>query len=220
MAAKRAPTDALGLHEELLLLALHDERGTVDWRAKGLRFALSGALLGELLLRGGIRLEDERKHFVEGLRAAPWGDDLLTETMVRIAASKRRQRLRVWVARLGGTRRLIERIALQLVERGALRVAEERVLWIFRRRIYPELDGRRERALRARIESAIKQTGPAPDERTVFLIALAHTAGLLTVAFGRPFVREHRQRIKSLGEGNVLAGAARAAQEAVAAAAG
>jgi golgi phosphoprotein 3 len=47
--------------EELLLLALDDEKGTTQWSGTGaLPFGLAGALLAELVLRGKMTLGDKQ----------------------------------------------------------------------------------------------------------------------------------------------------------------
>ena len=47
----------LRLHEEILLLALRDEAGTIH-SGTSLRYAVAGAVLAELLLEDRVRLEE------------------------------------------------------------------------------------------------------------------------------------------------------------------
>ncbi|MCP5114747.1 MAG: hypothetical protein GY953_28290, partial [bacterium] len=55
----------LYLHQELLLMALHDEKGTIDWKASQYAFAVGGALLAELFLAEVIRVAPGKKPLVE-----------------------------------------------------------------------------------------------------------------------------------------------------------
>ena len=52
--------NALYLHEEVLLLALRDKKGTIDHRAGQFLNVIAGGILAELLIAGKIELEDSR----------------------------------------------------------------------------------------------------------------------------------------------------------------
>ena len=52
--------ETLFLHEEIMLLALHDEKGTVAWGTY-YQYALGGAILAELLLNNLISIEVSKK---------------------------------------------------------------------------------------------------------------------------------------------------------------
>ena len=57
-------TPQLLLHEELMLMALRDEKGTVEWRASMSNYAIGGAILAELLLDGLIKIGSDKKKLV------------------------------------------------------------------------------------------------------------------------------------------------------------
>ena len=93
--------DDLFITEELLLLALRDEKRTV---APGLmiNYTLSGAALADLLLQNRIGVEEGRKNpRVRILSSDPLGDPVLDQCLERIAAAKRSAPLRTWVTRFG-----------------------------------------------------------------------------------------------------------------------
>ena len=54
------PTESLFLHEEVMLLALGEEKGTVI-AEESYRFALGGAVLAELLLEKRIAVAEKKK---------------------------------------------------------------------------------------------------------------------------------------------------------------
>ncbi len=56
---------SLYLHEEIMLLALRDEQGTVEYGTNYV-YAMCGGILAELLLAGRITVEDNRKKLVNG----------------------------------------------------------------------------------------------------------------------------------------------------------
>lgn len=216
MTANRAYE--LRFHEELLLLALRDEKGTVDYRAGMYMYSVAAGMLAELLLAERIAVAEDRKPLVEVVDATPLGDAVVDDCLTRIAGSKRRQQLTTWVARLAMTRGLRDQIALGLVRRGVLRADEDKVLWIFTRKLYPERDSRYERDIIARLRRAIFTDTRTVDPRTAILVSLANGAGLLSIPFDRKGLRERKQRMAEIAAGERMGAAARKAIEAAQAA--
>ena len=133
-------TGSLHLHEEVLLLALRNDKGTV---AGGVMYqqAVGGAILAELILEGRLRTSTEgRSTDVTVENNKSLGDPIVDECLNRVATANRRAKLSTWVQRFGGLSRLKHRVATELVRKGVLREDEKRVLLLFTRRIYPELD--------------------------------------------------------------------------------
>lgn len=52
----------LFLHEDVLLLAFKDQKGSIDYRAGSFLNVIAGAILAELLLAERISIEDSRKN--------------------------------------------------------------------------------------------------------------------------------------------------------------
>lgn len=214
----RDRTTRLALHEEALLLALQDKKGTVVMGAH-CAFALSGAIVGELLLRDQIRLDDSgKKPVVELVDRRPTGDDVLDEAVERIATAKRRAGMQAWVRRLSAMKRLRHRVALRLVDRGILRADEDKVLLIFTRKIYPERDPKPEREIVARLRQAIFTYTSEVNARTAALVALAYHTGLLRSTFDRKRLKARKKRIERIVEGSMVGDATREVIQAVQAA--
>lgn len=170
--------------------------------------AMGGALLAELILRERAEIKTERKrHWVVVTNRRPTGDKLLDECVRRIATSKRRGQAQSWVSRFAYIKNLKHRVAEQLCRRGILKAETASVLWVFSRRVYPELDPRPERELLRRLKRAIFSNTSAVDTRTVILISLAHRADLLRLVFPRKDLKQRKGRIESLISGE-LAGKA------------
>lgn len=208
----------LFLHEEILLLALRDEKGTI---ASGCtcQYALGGAILAELLLQKRIRAATERKKkFVELVSPKSVGDPLLDECLERIAGARRRATFRTWVSRFASIRKLTQRVAERLCDRGILRADESKILLVFTRRTYPELDGIPEKKLIERLRKAIFTGSLEIDPRTVVLVSLAEGSGLLKLVFDRKKLKERKRRIKKIVSGDIAGGATREAIEAMQAA--
>jgi hypothetical protein len=89
----------LTLAEELLLLALDDESGSVEPAASGsLQYGLAGALLVELVIAGRLRLEGGGLVVADG---SPTGDAVLDEVIGRISRSGRPRDAEYWVGQFG-----------------------------------------------------------------------------------------------------------------------
>ena len=211
-----ARTD-LFLHEELMLLSLKDAGGTVV-AGTHYTFAIGGAVLAELLMSGRIDTKaGKKKDKVQLLDTKPYGDPILDEVLEKLAVAKRPRSMQDWVTVVANTKELKHRVAKQLCRRGILRTDEDKVLWIFTRKIYPELDPGPERELIARLESVIFE-GADPDPRTAVLIALAHHSRVLLAVFDKKRLKAQKGRIKSISEGSSTAQATEAAIEAMQAA--
>ena len=212
----------LSLHEEVLLLALRDRKGTVESRAGMYRFALGGALLAELLLESRIAVGSGKQKLVEVADPGPLHDPLLDECLEKIAAAKRRGSASTWISRFSNMRRLRHRVAEGLCRKGVLKNTEDQVLIFFTRKLYPTIDPAPERALLARIRRAITSSSRRIEPRTGILIALAHATGLLRVHFDRAELKARKARLESIKKGELIGAAAgeavRAAQAAAMAA--
>ena len=211
--------DSLTLPEEILLLALKNEKGTTAIEGHH-DLAMGGAILAELLLLGRIQVQKEKKkQFAIVSSTKPTGDTLLDECLGRIAESKKRQQLKTWVSRFSNTKKLKRRVVVQLCREGILRESEDRVLFIFKRTMYPELDPRPERALVERLRRAIFTETSRVEPRTAVLVALAFHSDLLKNAFAKKKLKSRKKRIESLASGDVVGAATKEAVQAVKAAA-
>jgi hypothetical protein len=202
----------LFLYEEIMLLALRNEKGTT---ATGFpEYLVAGAVLAELLLDCRISVEDTKKQMLALHDTTPTGDPILDECLARMAAGKRRATLQTWLSRLAGIKDLRHKVARQLCNRGVLRADEDKVLLLFTRRIYPEMDPVPEREIVERVRAAVFTDADRLDPRTVVLISLAQAADLLGETFGRKEVRARRKRIEQVIRGEMTGRATREVIEA------
>lgn len=209
----------LFLHEEVMLLALRDEKGTVESGAH-YTHAIAGAVIAELLLNERIRIErpKKKKKLVVVSSATQLGDPLIDEILAKIDDSKKPRRIEEWVGRIAGTKNLKHRVAEQLCRRGILKVDQDKVLLIFNRTIYPEVDPRPENAIIERMRSAIFTELDDVDPRTAILISLANAADLLKYTFEKKKLKERKARIEAIANGDVVGQATKEAIQAMQAA--
>ncbi len=216
MEARLVSQEQLFLYEELMLLALRDEKGTLEANETKFVYTIAGALVADLLLLKRIGVEEVRKKkIVNVLSEAPVGDPLLDECMARFASAKRRASLKTWVSRFVSIKKLRHRVALQLCRRGILRADEDTVLLVFTRKIYPELDPRPERDLIERLRRAIFTDTGDVDPRTTVLISLAHRADVLNNVFDKKDLKLRKDRIDQICEGEMTGPAAQEVFEAM-----
>lgn len=217
----------LRLHEEVLLLALKDERGTPH--AAPYAFALGGALLAELFLSDRLALEEKPRrkppkpgrtpdYLVVVKDPKPLADSILDECLHRVKDSKKTRSPQDWVTRFHQLKDLKRRIAVGLCRRGVLREREDRILMLFRRRAYPTLDGAPERRVVERIRAAVEGESADVDPRTAVLIALASNTGLLKPVLGKEMMKRRKDRIAAISDGEAVGAATKAAVEATQAA--
>ncbi|MCK5407430.1 MAG: GPP34 family phosphoprotein, partial [Candidatus Krumholzibacteria bacterium] len=148
--------DPLYLQEEIMLLTLRDKEGTIA-SGTNYQYAIGGAVLAELLLRNRVTVDEEKrkKRFLRLVDSTPLGDPVIDECIQKVKTAKRRAQLQAWVSRFAGVKNAKHRVAEKLCRRGILRADEDKVLMIFSRKIYPEIDPEPEREIIDRLSDAI-----------------------------------------------------------------
>ncbi|MDF7825548.1 GPP34 family phosphoprotein [Pontiellaceae bacterium B12227] len=189
------------LYEEIMLLALRDEKGTMS--AQYPEQMVAGAILAELLLDRRISVADNRKQLVDVQNHTLTGDPIIDQSLKLIASAKRRASLKTWVTRLAGMKGLRHSVARQLCHRGILRADEDTVLFIFKRRIYPELNPVPEKEIINRLHTAIFTDSNQLDPRTIVLVSLAGGSELLNQTFGRREIKSRKKRIEHIVNGEL-----------------
>ncbi|MHB1132048.1 MAG: GOLPH3/VPS74 family protein [Chloroflexota bacterium] len=208
----------LSLAEELLLLALRDEAGTIASGASlATKYGLHGALLAELMLRGKVRLGEKQQ--VEIVETTPTGDALLDEMLAAVAQRAKPRKMRDWVLNpgRGAPKDIQKRLLARLVEQGILREEEGRVLWVFPRKEYPQSDPDPERRVRERVREAVLY-GQSPDERTAVLLGLIKACRLVDELFPKEERADAKRRLDELTRADVAGEAVSKAVSAVQAA--
>ena len=207
--------DELFLYEKIMLLALQDEKGTVE-SGTMYTYGLGGAILAELLLGERIRVVTPKKTpLAEAVGFESFGDPVIDECLTMIRNAKKRASLQTWVSRFVGIKNLRHRVADGLAKRGILRVDTGKVLGIFSRKIYPEVDPGPEKRIIAELRRAIFEGASDIDPRTVTLISLAYHTGLLRIVFGKKEVKTEKARLEKIMNGDLTGKAAKEAIEAM-----
>ncbi len=201
-----------------MLLALRDQKGTIESKADMYQYALGGALLSELLLAGCVRLGEDKKKRIELVQPKTFSDPVLDECLNLIAAAKRRRTAADWVSRFASLKKLKERVAQGLCRRGILKESEDKVLLIFTRKIYPAIDPRPEKRLIEQLRKAIFTETARLDPQTAVLLSLAHGTGMLPIHFDKKKLKSRKRHIEQITKSEAVGAATREAVEAAQAA--
>lgn len=201
----------LTLPEELLLLVLDDESG-----AGRSDLALGGGVLAELLLQQLVAIDVEGKKSI--VRALDVGGrelgELLAECLNDIRESKKPREASHWVNKFSTKKDLKARTARPLVDRGVLDERKRKILF-FELTQFPESNPLPEAELTERLRAAIEHDHISPDQRTVALLVIANAAGLLRNNLDKKMLRNRKDRLKELSEGDHISEAVRAAIAAI-----
>ena len=196
--------------EEILLLLLNDEDGAfVPIPKANLSCAVAGAVLMDLAF--AYRIDTDPQALVVNDRT-PIGIPMLDRTLAKIAADETPRDTRSWIRVLSieDAPSIREQALDSLVARGILERREARVLWAFRARRYPTIDGNVEQEVKLRIGEVLF-SDDIPDPRDIALIGLVDACDILTDIFPEKKIGQCRPRIEQLRKmdliGRELAGA-------------
>ena len=196
----------LTLGEELLLLAVDDEKGTVLSSASmALEYGLSGAILMELTLMDKVGRDGKHLTVVD---SASTEDDILDESLKAIEQSRKLRTAESWVSRLSGVvKNMKGRLLDRLIDKEILRKEEHKILWVIPTNRYPTENAGAEQETRERIRSIVLNDGAAEqalDPRMTVLISLVSACDLVNEVFSRDERKLAKKRIKEITECELL----------------
>lgn len=188
----------LFLHHEMLLLVLHQTRGTIVHGTQ-YQYAIGGAVLAELLLNKRIIVKQLRKqHIVEAVSTEPLGEPLVDRCLEKINSIRGSISLQTWISRVAGIKNLRDHVAQQLCKRDILKAGTGRVMLFFRRNTYLQVDPEPKRELVERLKGAIFTDVMHLDPRTIILLSIASGTDLLQVVFNREELSARQGRIEQI----------------------
>lgn len=195
----------MSLAEELLLVALDDEKGadTANW-GSGVEAGLAGALLLELAAAGCV-IDDDGKLVAAG--CDPPADPLSAAALEVIGRDEKRRNANAWVGRLPRELKpLRAQVADGLVRRGVLEEERSRRLGLFESTRYPERDPEPERRLRAGLADVLV-AGREPTAEEAMLVSLLHAYDLVKRVVPKDDRRAARRRAKEIAQGDAIGAA-------------
>ena len=121
----------------------------------------------------------------------------------------------MWVSRFAHVKKLKHKLAKQLCKRGILRSDEDKVLLVFSRKIYPEINPEPERQIMGRLRDAIFTDTDQVEPRTTVLLSLAKSTGVLKANFDKKKLKTRKDRIDRIINGEVTGKATKEAIDAM-----
>lgn len=187
----------LTLTDELMLLALDDEKGNFVAESLAFTYALSGSVIMELSLRDKIDLRG-KEVIIKG--SGRTGDDLLDSQLELIRQSKKVRKIDYWIDKIGGKESdIIENSIAKLVKSGILRKEEKKYLWVFTSKKYPTSNPTIENQLRRRLLDVLEKNAE-PSLNEIMLISLVDACSLNVEVFGKEKAKKYDKKIKSIIE--------------------
>ena len=191
----------LYLYEEIMLLALRDEKGTI--LTDFIEYSVAGAVIAELLLQQRISVSDDKHKTVNVINKRKIGDPIIDECLSLLIDNTKSIKLANIVSEFASIKKLRDKVASQLCQRGIVKEDEQKILLIFTRKTYPEINPKPEQDIIKRMESAMFQHNHQVAPRTLVLIALADSASLLAKNFNRDRLKTNEAHIKRLVKGDI-----------------
>ena len=183
----------LSFVEEIILLLLEDDEGRfIHVPELSIRCVLAGAVLMELALANRIDTDLEELTVID---STSLNDDLLDPTLQKLVESDQEGNARFWVEYISRDADTFREIALaRLVDKKILECVDDRLLWVFKTRRYPLIDGRAEREVKLRIMD-ILFSDIIPDPRDIVIISLVDACGIFKHLLSE---REHQRAMNRI----------------------
>lgn len=178
----------LTIHEELLLLAIHEDKGIfVRSAEEALKPGLSGAILTELALAGKVRTGNNHRLKLE--ENSPINDPIIDAALKALKKSEKERKFGYWIANLNPKpEKLRRQVTASLVSKSILTQEDDRLLWVRPSPLHPDAKGSSKYWLIRRLRGIIlAQDDYQPHD--LALLSLLHACGLL----GLLFLRDERK---------------------------
>ncbi len=188
--------------EEILLLALDEETGTiVDLPNYQTNATLVAAVLMDLALQNRI---DTDLQNLQVISQEPTQNPILDKILNLLPVPGQTQSIRTLLDRLSEQGEDIRELALhQLIEKRILKQEDRRLLWVFKTRRYPMIDNREIKEVEGRLHELV--TGDdLPDPRDVVLISLVNICGLFDQILSPREWRRSQARITQLSKMDLI----------------
>lgn len=192
----------LTLAEEILLLALDEETGTiVDLPNYQTNAMLVAAVLMDLALQNRIDTDVQN---LQVISQEPTRNPILDKILSLLPVPGQTQSIRTLLDRLSEQGEDIRELALrQLIEKRILKQENRRLLWVFKTRRYPMIDNREIKEVESRLHDLV--TGDdLPDPRDVVLISLVNVCGLFDQILSPREWRRSQTRIAQLSKMDLI----------------
>ena len=186
----------LNLMEELLLLALDDEKGKIlSSSSCALPYGLRGALLLELFLAEKIDIVDKKIVVIDKSNT---GNEVLDNGLNIIDTYHKQKTVKFWITKLTSQMKELRKDLLnELITKGILEQQDKKVLWVIPATRYPTKNPVIENRVRKRIIGIVLHDEQL-DERSSMLISLINACELIKEVFPKDNFKDAKKKIKNI----------------------
>ena len=186
----------LTLPEQLMLIALKDEKGTVLFTASGiLHFSIIGAIMMELYFAKKIDYENKKIIVTDN---TPTGNAFFDNVLQIISDSGNTKDIKYWLLKINSKiKNVKERTIGHLVFSKVLKEENHKIFGLFSKKTYPTINPEPEIKLRECIKNFVLNK-EAPDERNIVLLSLSQISNLLEDIFNKDDIKTAKERISEL----------------------
>lgn len=174
----------LTLFEELLLLSIHETKGTyIRLSADRLKPGLVGAVIAELALQEKIHTSDN--HRLKLMNDGQTNDAILDEMLGFLKGSEKERKFGYWINTLiQKTEKIVRRISENLVQKGIVTQDDDRLAWVIPSPLQTETKASTKYALIKRLRGIVLAQEEV-ELRDIVLLSLVRACGLLDLVFLR-----------------------------------
>ena len=189
---------SLSVVEELILVLLDDEKGTLPAIPQlTLHIIVAGAVLMDLATRGKVDNDVERVFVCD---KTPTGVDYLDKVLKKIVEQDKERNVRFWVNTIADEGTMIIDSSFDLlVEREILGVSQKKYLWVMKSRCYPTLDVTYERDVKRRIMNIV-YSDEIPQPKDIVLVTLLDAGDIFRTILGPKEYNLVRDRIQQISK--------------------
>lgn len=192
----------LPLHESVLLLGLHDEKGHFVDQIGYINYSFAAAVIMDLMLADKITIEEDRIHLKSHAKT---GSRIQNEVISQLKKREKPRKVTTWIHHIAArSGKLIKLTIESLIKKNILRQEFRKILWIFKVKRYPAINMESENAIRERVREVVLKDA-APTEEELMLLKLIRAGQMEKELFpDKEEGKVAKSKIKELTEGHIM----------------
>jgi hypothetical protein len=187
----------LTLFEEILLLSIHQDKGTfIGWSIDRINSGMTGAILAELAMLE--RIHANSNHRLEIVDANPTEDELLNDALNSLKESERERKFGYWIGSLNQKPDKLRKLIVErLIAKEVVLQEDDHLVWVIPSPLQPQINASAKYLATQRLRGIIIAQ-EAFDKRDIALLGLLRACNLLELIFLKDERRLASQRINEL----------------------
>lgn len=193
----------LTIFEELLLLSIHEDKGTfIGSAVDKINAGIIGAVLAELALAGAIQIQEN--HRLRVLQDNSLEDDVLNNVLEGLKASDKERKIGYWISALNQKpEKYRKQILERLIQKGVVTQEDDHVVWVIPSPLQPELKASTKYWVKDRLRRIVLTSAEAK-QGDIALLSLLKACNLLDLVFLKDERRLASRQISELVVGDAL----------------